>query len=212
VRLIVATNNAGKRAELRALLPTSVELMTLRDAGVGAPEETGTTFEQNALIKAHAVAQLADGAIADDSGLEVDALGGQPGVYSARFAGPDATDAENNQELLRQLAEVSCSSLGARFVSVVAFVDRSGRQCTASGTIHGRIIAAPRGSGGFGYDPLFEIADTNARAMNGRTMAELTLPEKNRVSHRARAYRALIRSLEDAGIVLGDPPASQASR
>jgi XTP/dITP diphosphohydrolase len=200
MRLIVATNNPGKLAELEALLPPSVELLTLRDAGLDAPDEIGTTFLDNARIKALAAAALADGAIADDSGLEVDALSGAPGVHSARFAGQAASDDDNNRALLAALAEVPANDRTARFVSCVVLALPDGREWHASGTIQGRIGHAARGSGGFGYDPLFEIDDASAAEFSGRTMAELSRSEKNSMSHRARAYRALVEQIDGQGI------------
>lgn len=195
MRVIVATNNAGKIAELRGLLPADVELLTLAEAGLESPEETGTTFAENALIKARHAAPHADAAIADDSGLVVDALGGEPGVLSARFAGPDADDDSNNRELLRRLAGLDCQRRRARFVSVAAFVSREGSERVAEGVVHGVVIDTPRGANGFGYDPLFEIDDLDAPEFAGRTMAELSIVEKNAISHRGRAVRALITDL-----------------
>lgn len=195
MRVIVATNNAGKIAELRALLPADVELLTLAEAGLDSPEETGTTFAENALIKARHAAPHADAAIADDSGLVVDALDGEPGVLSARFAGRDADDDSNNRELLRRLAGLDCQRRRARFVSVAAFVSREGSERVAEGVVHGVVIDTPRGANGFGYDPLFEIDDLDAPEFAGRTMAELSIDEKNAISHRGRAVRALITDL-----------------
>jgi XTP/dITP diphosphohydrolase len=195
MRVVVATNNAGKLEELRALLPSGITLLTLAEAGLGSPDETGTTFEANALIKARAAVVAGDAAIADDSGLAVDALDGRPGVWSSRFAGENATDADNNALLLKQLAGIPDERRTARFVSVVALLTNDGQEFTATGSVEGYIGHAERGSGGFGYDPLFVVSDPNAVEFNGRTMAELMLNEKNRISHRARAYRALLAQL-----------------
>jgi XTP/dITP diphosphohydrolase len=203
VRIVVATNNHGKLEELRALLPAGQELMTLSEAGLDSPEETGDTFEANALIKARAAAASADAALADDSGLVVDALDGRPGVWSSRFAGVDATDSDNNALLLDKLRDVRDERRTARFVSVVALVTHDGREYTARGSVEGRIGHAGRGSGGFGYDPLMIVTDPNAVEFMGRTMAELTLDEKNQISHRARAYRALLVGLRQAGFSFG---------
>src|SRR5690349_15687537 len=126
MRVVVATNNAGKLEELRALLPSGITLLTLADAGLGSPDETGTTFEANALIKARAAVVAGDAAIADDSGLVVDALEGRPGVWPSRFAGDDATDAENNALLLKELGGVPDELRTARFVSVVALLTHDG--------------------------------------------------------------------------------------
>jgi XTP/dITP diphosphohydrolase len=199
VRIVVATNNRGKLDELRALLPVGQTLLTLNDAGLDSPDETGETFEENALIKARAAAGFADAAIADDSGLVVDALDGRPGVWSSRFAGPDASDADNNDKLLAALAGIPDDRRTARFVSVVALVTNDGREFIASGSVEGRIAHAGRGAGGFGYDPLLILADADAVQFNGRSMAELSLDEKNQISHRARAYWALLGLLHGTG-------------
>lgn len=202
MEIVVATNNRGKLEELRALLPDGLRLLTLNDVGIDPPEETGTTFEENALIKARTAAQ-ARLAIADDSGLVVDALSGRPGVWSSRFAGPDASDADNNAKLLDELAGVSEERRTARFVSVVALVTRDGREFTARGSLEGRIGHRSRGSGGFGYDPLMILDDPDAVQFKGRTMAELELDEKNSISHRGRAYRALMMVLRESGFSFG---------
>ncbi len=203
MRIVVATNNRGKLEELRALLPDGLELVTLSDVGRDSPEETGSTFEENALIKARAAAFSGDAAIADDSGLVVDALGGAPGVWSSRFAGDGASDADNNRKLLDELTGVADEQRTARFVSVVALVTSDGREYTARGSVEGRIGYGGRGVGGFGYDPLLFVTDPGAVEFHNRTMAELTLDEKNRISHRARAYRVLLAVLHDAGFSFG---------
>ncbi len=201
MRLIVATNNAGKIAELHRLLPDDIELLTLAQAGLVSPEEHGDTFAANALLKARHAAPHADAAIADDSGLLVDALDGEPGVRSARFSGEGASDESNNRELLRRLAGVSQNHRGARFVSAAAFVSRSGEELVVEASIRGVILDAPRGANGFGYDPLFELDDRDARAFAGRTMAELSIDEKNAISHRGRAVRMLIDTLRERGLI-----------
>lgn len=184
VIVVLASNNAGKVDELRRLLPDWVRILTATDAGVTLPEETGTTFTENALLKARAAAeQSGEIALADDSGLEVDALGGEPGVHSARFAGEPTDDAANNALLLERLAETPPPARTARFRSAVAVVMPDGREHVAEGTVEGTILMAPRGSGGFGYDPLFQPLGST------RSMAELSIDEKNRISHRGRAYR-----------------------
>ena len=190
VRVVVATANAGKVAEIRhALDVPGWEFLTVAELG-SEPlevEETGDTFTENALIKAHAyVERFGCAALADDSGLEVDALAGAPGVRSSRFAGEDATDAENNMKLLLMLAAVPEGLRTARFRSVVVLIEPGGSVTLADGSCEGRIGSAPRGSGGFGYDPLF-LPD----AAPGRTMAELTLDEKNAISHRGAALATL---------------------
>jgi XTP/dITP diphosphohydrolase len=183
--ILLASKNPKKLVDMRHLLaPLGLPLALAED--VADVEETGATFEENALLKARAVA-AARGlpAIGDDSGLEVDALGGAPGVYSARFSGQG--DAANNRLLLEKLAGLRPELRTARFRSVLAFVDpASGREITASGACEGVILDAPRGDGGFGYDPLFFSPEL------GKTFAEASLEEKGRVSHRARAAFALL--------------------
>jgi XTP/dITP diphosphohydrolase len=190
VRVVVATANVGKVEEIRhALDIPGWEFVTAAELG-GEPlevEETGQTFTENALLKAHAYAdRFGCAALADDSGLEGDALAGAPGVRSSRFSGEGATDAENNMKLLLMLAAVPEEERSARFRSVVALIEPDGSVTVADGSCEGRIGAAPRGTGGFGYDPLF-LPD----AVPGRTMAELTLAEKNAISHRGAALAAL---------------------
>jgi XTP/dITP diphosphohydrolase len=189
--VVLASSNEGKLSELRALLADlPVQVLSVREA-LGEPlevREDGATFEDNALLKARAVSKATRMiALADDSGLEVSALGGRPGVRSARFAHERATDAENNAALLRELGEVEESQRGACFRCVLSLVspwDATPR--SISGSCSGRILRAPRGNGGFGYDPLFVVD-----GLGGRTMAELGSEEKNEISHRGRAVRAL---------------------
>lgn len=195
MRILIATSNSGKAAELAQLLPPSVELLSLNDVNLTLPDETGATFEENALLKARAAAASGDIAMADDSGLEVDALAGAPGVHSARYAGEGSTDDANNCKLLAALDKADESDRTARFRSVVALVTPQGDELTAEGTIEGLISRAPRGAYGFGYDPLFIITDPAVTCFVGRTMAELDVSEKNRISHRARAYAALAQAL-----------------
>jgi XTP/dITP diphosphohydrolase len=188
--IVLASNNQGKLRELKELLPGDVEVKTARELGIELPEETGSTFEENAFLKAQAVAAASRQiAVADDSGLEVDALGGAPGVRSARFAGEPSDDARNNALLLAKLAGIPEKQRTARFQSVVAVVGPNGEAFSARGTVEGRILETPRGSGGFGYDPLFLLRGYN------QTMAELSLDEKNAISHRARAFRGVIEQL-----------------
>lgn len=192
-QLLVATSNRGKIAEIRALFADlPIEIISLAHALPGrdqAPED-GATFRDNALIKARAAAAAAMlVTLADDAGLEVDALGGRPGVRSARFSGEGATDAENNAALLKALDDVEDRHRRARFRCVMALIDpwadEDAREQIVEGSCEGVIARAPRGGGGFGYDPLFVVDDA------GRTMAELTDDEKNHLSHRARAAAAL---------------------
>lgn len=164
--------------------------MSLDDLGVaGDPTEDGSTFEANARIKARfALAATGLPSLADDSGLEVDALGGRPGVHTRRFAGPNATDAENNAKLLRELAGLPPERRSARYVCVLALALPDGRLVTRRGTSRGRIATEPRGTGGFGYDPIFEPV---GEPPGGRTFAVFSEQEKHRISHRGRAARRM---------------------
>ena len=187
-RFVVATFNRDKAAELHALLALpGVTLVPLADwPGASAPEEVGDSLLANARLKARAAAELTGlPAIADDTGLEVDALGGAPGVRAARYAGERATYAENVAKLLRELVGVPGARRTARFRTVCIAAWPDGREVHAEGALEGVIVESPRGSGGFGYDPVFApLGDT-------RTYAELTPEQKNALSHRARAVRAL---------------------
>jgi XTP/dITP diphosphohydrolase len=188
-RIVVATGNAGKLEEIRTAL--DIPGWTFHAAGElgewpDVPED-GESFLDNALIKARAAVELFGlTALADDSGLQVDALGGDPGVRSSRYAGDDATDADNNAKLLRALAGVPSDERTARFRCVVVLVGADGSVVSEMGSCEGSIAESPAGDGGFGYDPLF-LPD----AMPGRTMAQLDLAEKNAISHRGTALRAL---------------------
>jgi len=190
--IVIATTNEGKLHELRALLADlPVQLLSVRDVLGDAPtiSEDGVTFDQNALAKARAICDATSlYALADDSGLEVEALDGRPGVRSARFAHERATDAENNAALLRELEEIADSGRVAKFRCVLALASPWSKDQieTVEGSCEGLIARAPRGSGGFGYDPLFIVPE-----LGHRVMAELSEDEKNGVSHRARAVRAL---------------------
>jgi XTP/dITP diphosphohydrolase len=187
--LVFATRNRGKLVELRELLP-GIEVRSLDDVHVPEVIEDADTFVGNASKKAREVS-AATGlpALADDSGLEVDALGGAPGVYSARYAGEPHDDAKNNAKLLAALAGVPAEKRTARFRSVLALADTNGplgsQVITADGSCEGIILEAPRGSGGFGYDPLFYSPEL------GMTFAEAGVGPKNDLSHRARAMRAI---------------------
>jgi XTP/dITP diphosphohydrolase len=184
--IVLASGNQGKLAELRSLLGPGYTVLSAGDLGADLPEETGATFEENAILKARAVcAQSGHISIADDSGLEVDALQGAPGVYSARYSGPDATDERNTAKLLAQLDDVPAASRTARFRSAIAIAFTPEDVITTHGFVEGRIVDTPRGSGGFGYDPVFELP-------SGRTMAELSADEKNATSHRGLAMRAAV--------------------
>ena len=194
-RYVVATFNRDKAAELHALLALpDVELVTLADwPGAVAPAETGDTLRANARIKALAAVALTGlPAIADDTGLEVDALNGAPGVHAARYAGPKSTYAENVAKLLRELAGVPPERRTARFRTVCYAAWPDGMEMSADGVLAGTITEAPRGANGFGYDPVFVPKGET------RSYAELTDDEKNAISHRARAVRVLRKILPGA--------------
>ena len=206
MKLVLATFNADKARELTALLDLpGVEIVTLEGfAGARPPEETGATLEENATIKAEAALRLTGlPAIADDTGLEVDALDGAPGVHAARFAGPGASYADNVRLLLARLEGVPLEARTARFRTVCVAVFPRGLGLAGEGVLEGRITLSTRGTLGFGYDPVFEPLGSD------RTLAELAPAEKNAGSHRARAVRALaarFRSL-DPSEWSADPPA-----
>ena len=190
----MASSNAGKLREIKRILAgLPVEVIPQSDFGVGDAEETGSTFVENALIKArHAAEATGLPAIADDSGIAVDALGGRPGVYSARYAGPDASDQDNNARLLAELEGVPDAGRTAAFHCVAVFVSPGDEApVIAEGEWRGRILREPRGAGGFGYDPLFYVPEKDCSS------AELSAEEKNRLSHRGKALRQLARKLRD---------------
>jgi XTP/dITP diphosphohydrolase len=189
-QLLVASSNPGKLREIRALLPTDVAVLSLEDVGLESPEETGATFRENADLKALYAAR-ASGilALADDSGLEVEALAGQPGVRSARFAGEPPDDARNRQALLTALSGIPNERRDARFVCAVTIATPEGVVGTSQGVVNGTILDHERGARGFGYDALFLLP-------NGRTIAELLDEEKNAVSHRSVAIRTILPELE----------------
>lgn len=185
--IVIATQNRDKAREIvHALADLPLVLLTSADLG-GWPEveETGSTLEENARIKAHAVAErFGKPALADDTGLEVDALRGAPGVYSARFAGPEATYADNVAKLLAELVGVPVERRGARFRCAIALCDPEKGTRVVEGAVQGRITETARGAGGFGYDPVFFCLESR------RTFAEMTTEEKRSVSHRGRALDA----------------------
>ncbi|MGB5331167.1 MAG: RdgB/HAM1 family non-canonical purine NTP pyrophosphatase [Woeseiaceae bacterium] len=189
----MASSNAGKIREIARLLEGSgVKIIAQSELGVSDADETGTTFAENSLIKArHAAEATGLPAIADDSGLAVDALDGRPGVYSARYAGVNATDDQNIDRLLRELADVGDESRGAAFHCVASFVMPGSPQAVvAEGVWRGTILRARRGEGGFGYDPVFRDP------ASGLTGAELTPEDKNARSHRGQALRGLVALLQ----------------
>ncbi len=193
MQLLIATHNRGKLVEYQELLTgLPLELCTLDDVGIREDvEESGTTFAENARIKAIAYARQSDMlTLADDSGLEVDALGGEPGVYSKRYAGDSASDADRIIFLLYQLRDVPVEARSARFRCAIAIADPEGKVWETSGTCEGDILFEPRGTNGFGYDPIFYFPKL------GKTMAELPAAEKNKISHRARAAERARKILE----------------
>ena len=205
-RLLVATRSTHKLAELRQLLALPrAELVTLDDVGIDEDvEETGSTFEANARLKARFAARTSGlPSLADDSGIEVDALGGRPGVRTRRYAGEDATDAQNNAKLLGELDGLPPERRAARYVCVLALAlpgragPRGGQPViSVRGTCRGRIAATAKGNGGFGYDPIFEPA---SEPPGGRTLGEWSQDEKNRISHRGAAARRMTPILRELG-------------
>ncbi len=189
-RLVLATHNAGKLAELRAILDgvlPPAQIVSAADLGSPDVRETGVTFAENALIKARALAE-ATGlvAVADDSGLAVDVLGGAPGIFSARWAGRHGDDRANLELLLAQLADIGPEHRQAAFVCAGALVARDGTEHVEHGYLHGTLATEPRGDGGFGYDPILIPVGRDV------TTAEISAEEKNAISHRGQAFRALV--------------------
>lgn len=195
-RLILATRNAHKVTELRAILNSAALAVELvgADACPQVPDvkETGVTFAENALLKAHALARATDlPAVADDSGLCVDVLGGAPGIFSARWSGRHGDDQANLDLLLAQLADIADEHRDARFLCAAALALPDGRDWVVEGSLPGTLRHEPAGDGGFGYDPILQpLGDT-------RTCAELTADEKNAISHRGQAFRALIPTVRE---------------
>lgn len=191
-QVLLATNNRGKARELSLLVPdTSWVFTTPIEQGITLDvEETGSSFEENAVKKAKAFTEVSGlVTLADDSGLEVDALGGEPGVYSARYAGEEATDAERNQYLLSKLEVVPWEKRRARFRCVIAIAFPNGELVLCKGECPGIIALQPRGEQGFGYDPIFYLPEFD------KTMAELSPEDKNRISHRGKAARQAVHYL-----------------
>ena len=212
-RLVLATHNAGKLAELRQILtplvPGLVPESVISAASLQAPEpvEDGLSFADNALLKARALARATGlPAVADDSGLCVDVLGGAPGIFSARWSGRHGDDTANLQLLLNQLADVADPHRAARFTCAAVLVQpASGGQAeqvtTIERSMEGRLVHAPQGEGGFGYDPIFVPVQEDEPGSRGRTTAQMTPEEKHAISHRGQAFRALAQVL--AGILVG---------
>lgn len=195
MRLVIATGNAHKRDEIAAILDAlhvgNVSLMSLRDLpNAPSVEENGATFAENARLKAVAVSNAFDAyALADDSGIVVDALGGAPGIHSARYAGANATDADRIAKLLDELRDAPEENRSARFVCAMALAQKGEVVAETVGVCEGRIASEPRGDGGFGYDPVFFLPE------RGCAMAEISAETKNRISHRARALEAMRETL-----------------
>jgi len=192
--LVLASSNKKKVSELSAYLPSYFKLVTQDSLGIDSPEETGTTFIENAIIKARHAAQCSGlPALADDSGLEVAALQGRPGIYSARYAGTDATDQDNVTKLLQELEPVSDDARAACFRCVIVMLSHALDPWPrmATGTWHGHILRTPRGLAGFGYDPVFFDPDLK------RSAAELSPAEKQAVSHRGQALRSLLQGFHE---------------
>ena len=193
MKIIAATANKGKAAEIEKIFGTlGFDVITMREAGIDSdPEENGKTFLENALIKARAAHELASDAyiIADDSGLCVDALDGAPGIYSARYAGEGATDADKINKLLGELD--GKENRGAHFETAIALITPDGEEITAHGEVHGHILTVPEGENGFGYDPVFFCDEI------GKTFANASADEKNAVSHRGRALRELYEKMKN---------------
>ena len=193
-RIVFATGNAGKMKEIREILSDlELEVVSMKEIGIEMPiEEDGTTFEENALIKARAVArQCGEIVLADDSGLEVDYLNGEPGIYSARYMGEETPYSIKNANIIGRLEGIPDEKRTARFVCAIAAVFPDGQEMVTSGEIEGRIDYEEKGKNGFGYDPIFYVPEF------GRTTAELSDEEKNSISHRGRALRRMKEKLRE---------------
>lgn len=187
--IVLASGNKGKLIELQQMIGDLATVKSAFDLGVELPEETGETFAENAMLKSQAAFQQTGMiSLADDSGLEVDALEGAPGVYSARYAGAHATDAENNARLITEMQDVPDEFRTGRFRSAIAITFSADHTVVFEGAVGGEIGHSPRGDGGFGYDPLFVLPD-------GRTLAEYAPEEKNAISHRGEAMRLAVPAL-----------------
>ena len=204
MKIVIATRNRHKAVELQTLLHgagyDAVQLDEIDpDGKIPKVEETGTTFKENALLKAHAIAKATGlPSVADDTGLEVDALGGAPGIFSARYAGENCTYEDNVKKLLRELSDVADDRRKARFKTVAVYVHKE-TELSAEGVVEGVITEKAEGFGGFGYDPVFSVLDMK------KTYAQLADEEKNRVSHRGKAIRSLIEKLHENGLIADNP-------
>ena len=202
--IVIATRNRHKAMELQTLLH-GAEYDAVRldeidpDGKIPEVEETGTTFKENALLKAHAIAKATGlPSVADDTGLEVDALEGAPGIFSARYAGENCTYEDNVKKLLRELSDVADDRRTARFKTVAVYAHKE-TELSAEGVVEGVITEKAEGVGGFGYDPVFSVLDMK------KTYAQLADEEKNRVSHRGKAIRSLIEKLRENGLIADNP-------
>lgn len=185
-KIILASNNKGKVREIQEILsPLGYEIISMKEAGINIDiEENGKTFKENAGIKARAIYEIGHtDVIADDSGLEVDYLNGAPGVYSHRYAGENATDADRNNKLLSELSDAAEEKRGAAFVCEICYIDTDGRERYVRGECRGKIGYKPIGENGFGYDPIFMYGE--------KSFAEISAEEKNKISHRANALKKL---------------------
>ena len=204
MKIVIATRNRHKAVELQTLLHgagyDAVRLDEIDpDGKIPEVEETGTTFKENALLKAHAIAKATGlPSVADDTGLEVDALGGAPGIFSARYAGENCTYEDNVKKLLRELSDVAEDRRTARFKTVAVYAHKE-TELSAEGVVEGVITEKAEGFGGFGYDPVFSVLDMK------KTYAQLADEEKNRVSHRGKAIRSLIEKLHENGLIADNP-------
>jgi len=204
MKIVIATRNRHKAVELQTLLHgagyDAVRLDEIDpDGKIPEVEETGTTFKENALLKAHAIAKATGlPSVADDTGLEVDALEGAPGIFSARYAGENCTYEDNVKKLLRELSDVADDRRTARFKTVAVYVHKE-TELSAEGVVEGVITEKAEGFGGFGYDPVFSVWDMK------KTYAQLADEEKNRVSHRGKAIRSLIEKLHENGLIADNP-------
>ena len=204
MKIVIATRNRHKAVELQTLLHEvgydAVRLDEIDpDGKIPEVEETGTTFKENALLKAHAIAKATGlPSVADDTGLEVDALEGAPGIFSARYAGENCTYEDNVKKLLRELSDVADDRRKARFKTVAVYVHKE-TELSAEGVVEGVITQKAEGFGGFGYDPVFSVWDMK------KTYAQLADEEKNRVSHRGKAIRSLIEKLRENGLIADNP-------
>lgn len=193
-KIVFATGNEGKMREVRMILEDlGLPVLSMKEAGVSLDiEENGTTFSENAMIKAKAVWESVGGIVlADDSGLEIDYLGGEPGVYSARYLGEDTSYEVKNQAILRRMEKAEGQERTARFISAIAAVLPDGSVVVTEGTVEGVIAHQPAGSGGFGYDPIFYLPEY------GMTSAEIPIEKKNEISHRGKALEAMKKKLKE---------------